>query len=169
MSALELLLLLCLGCAGAAIGRQLHLPMWPLTGSILGAATIHLLGFGAAVTPAWLALAGQLLVGCAVGSTVGRALFTTFRRISRPGAVVVVSILGVGAAGGAGLALAELLEPTPALLGSIPGGVGEMVAAAAGLGADSALVAGMHLIRLLLVLSALPWLLRWSRRWRSGS
>lgn len=169
MSALELLLLLCLGGAGAAVGRKLHLPMWPLTGAILGAATIHLFGFAAAATPAWLSVAGQLLVGCFVGSTVGRALFTTVRSVSAQGAVVVVAILGLGAAGGAGLALAGLLEPTPALLGSIPGGVGEMVAAAAGLGADSALVAGMHLIRLLLVLSALPWLLRWSRHWRSGS
>ncbi|OEV30742.1 hypothetical protein AN219_09050, partial [Streptomyces nanshensis] len=62
------------------------------------------------------------------------------------------------------LAAGGVLGPAPALLGSIPGGVGEMVSAAAGLGADSGLVAGMHLIRLVVVLSALPLLLRWARR-----
>jgi membrane AbrB-like protein len=166
MTAAQLLLLLVLGGTGSAVGRLLRLPMWPLTGAILGAGTYHLLGFGATTTPAWLSLAGQLLVGCAVGSAVGRDLFTAVRRVTAPGAVVVVSIIGLGAAGGVTFALAGLLEPTPALLGSIPGGVGEMVAAAAGLGADSALVAGMHLVRLFLVLSILPWVLRWARGWR---
>jgi uncharacterized membrane protein AbrB (regulator of aidB expression) len=76
----------------------------------------------------------------------------------------VVLIVAVGAGIGAALTLGGALGPTPALLGSIPGGVGEMVAAAAGLGGDSGLVAGMHLIRLVVVLSALPLLLRWARR-----
>jgi len=169
MTLAQLCLLLALGGAGSAVGRLLRLPIWPLTGAILGAATYHLLGSGVTATPPWLSLAGQLLVGYAIGSTVGRDLFMAVRRVTAPGAVIVVSIIGLGVAWGVTFALMGLLEPTAALLGSIPGGVGEMVAAAAGLGADSALVAGMHLIRLLMVVWALPWVLRWASGWRPAS
>jgi len=101
-----------------------------------------------------------------VGSSVGRNLLGAIRRVSRPGAVVVVTIIGVGVSAGLVIAAAGWADPAAALLGSVPGGVGEMVAAAAGLGADSALVAGMHLIRLFAVLLTLPLLLRWARTWR---
>jgi uncharacterized protein len=166
MTAYHLGLLLVLGGAGAAVGRALHVPMWPLTGAILGASTVHLFGFRPLDAPGWLAVVGQLLVGCAVGSSVGRNLFGAIRRVSRPGAVVVAAIIGVGVLVGLVLAVTGRADPVPALLGSVPGGVGEMVAAAAGLGADSALVAGMHLVRLFAVLLTLPLLLRWARRWR---
>jgi uncharacterized protein len=159
-----LTLLLGLACAGAALGRVLRLPMWPVTGSILGASAAPLVGLGGAVPPGWWSTAGQILVGSGVGSMVGRNFLASVRRVSVPGAVVVVLIVAVGAGIGAALTLGGALGPTPALLGSIPGGVGEMVAAAAGLGGDSGLVAGMHLIRLVVVLSALPLLLRWARR-----
>lgn len=159
-------LLLGLACAGAALGRLLRLPMWPITGAILGAATAPLLGLGldGGAPPGWWSAAGQLLVGSGVGSMVGQNFFASVRRVSVPGAAVVLPIIAVGGGAGVMLAVTGLLAPTPALLGSIPGGVGEMVAATAGLGGDSGLVAGMHLIRLVVVLSALPWMLRRARR-----
>jgi uncharacterized protein len=166
MPAEHLLLLLSLGAAGAAFAWAVHLPMWPITGAILGAATVHLVGLGALSTPPWLSLAGQLLVGCAVGSAVGRNLFRTFARVTAPGAVVVAALVGTGLAIGAVIAVTGLAERSVAVLGSIPAGVGEMVAVAAGLGADSALVAAMHMVRLFAVLLTVPLLLRWSRRWR---
>lgn len=159
-----LTLLLGLACAGAALGRKARLPMWPVTGSILGAATAPLLGLGGVIPPGWWSAAGQILVGSGVGSLVGRDFFASLRRAGRTGAVVVLPIIAVGAGAGVLLAVLGLLAPTPALLGSVPGGVGEMVAAAAGLGGDSGLVAGMHLVRLVVVLLALPWLLRAARR-----
>ena len=165
MAAEHLLLLVALGAAGAAVGRVLHLPMWPLTGAILGAATVHLVGLSALSTPPWLSLTGQLLVGCAVGSAVGRNLFRTFARVTAPGAVVVAALVITGLAIGAAIGAAGLAEPAVAVLGSIPAGVGEMVAVAAGLGADSALVAAMHMVRLFAVLLTVPLLLRWGRRW----
>jgi uncharacterized protein len=67
-----------------------------------------------------------------------------------------------------GLLLTWMQLPAGTLLGSVPGGVGEMVAVAAGLHADSALVAAMHLVRLVVVLLSLPLLRRWARGWRAG-
>lgn len=48
----------------------------------------------------------------------------------------------------------------------VPGGVGEMVAPATALDADSAVVAGMHVVRLLVVVSVTPLLVRWAGRWQ---
>lgn len=159
-----LTLLLGLACAGAALGRRLRLPMWPVTGSLLGASTAPLLGLGAAAPPGWWSATGQILVGSGVGSMVGRDFFPSLRRTGGTALAVAVPVVGVGAGAGVLFAVTGLLGPTPALLGSVPGGVGEMVAAAAGLGGDSGLVAGMHLMRLVVVLLTLPWLLRRFRR-----
>jgi hypothetical protein len=123
-----------------------------------------LLGLEDATPPGSWSVAGQLLVGSAVGSMVGKNFFASVRSVSGPGAAVVLPIIAVGAGAGVLLAVTGVLEPTPAVLGSVPGGVGEMVAATAGLGGNSGLVAGMHLIRLVVVLLTLPWLLRWARR-----
>jgi uncharacterized protein len=167
MSADEMLLLLALGAAGAAVGWLVHLPMWPLTGAILGAVTVHLLGRGGLTTPSWMSTTGQLMVGCAVGSAIGRNLFRTVWRAGATGAVVVGAIVGLGVLIGTALSLTGLVDPAVGLLGSVPGGVGEMVAVAAGMHADSALVAALHVVRLMAVLLALPVLLRWARRWRA--
>jgi membrane AbrB-like protein len=167
VSADQLLLLLALGAAGAGLGWALHLPMWPLTGAILGAVTVHLFGLGGVRAPAWMSTVGQLLVGCAVGSAIGRNLFRAVRRVGATGAVVVAAIVGLGVLIGTTLWLTGLVDPAVGLLGSVPGGVGEMVAVAAGMHADSALVAAMHLVRLVAVLLSLPWLLRWARGWRA--
>ena len=50
------------------------------------------------------------------------------------------------------------------VFGMVPGGVGEMVAAVASIDGDSALVAGMHLVRLVVVVSVMGSLVRWFRR-----
>jgi uncharacterized membrane protein AbrB (regulator of aidB expression) len=55
-----------------------------------------------------------------------------------------------------------------AVFGMVPGGVGEMVAAVASMGGDSALVAGIHLVRLLVVVSVMGQLARWFQRRDGG-
>ena len=72
----------------------------------------------------------------------------------------------VAAGIGLGLALwsSNGMGLTEAVFGMVPGGVGEMVSAVASLGGDSALVAGMHLVRLLIVVSVIGLLVRWFQR-----
>lgn len=160
-----MLVLLASGASGAGVARLLRLPMWPITGSIGGAAVMHALVGGAAVVPMWWALAGQALVGVAVGSAISPNVLQEFRKVVAPGALAVVTIVALGLGGGAAIAATGLLEPTEAVLGMVPGGVGEMVAAATALDADSAVVAGMHVARLLVVVSTIPLLVRWAERW----
>lgn len=160
-----LLVVLVGGVSGAAIARVVRLPMWALTGSIVGSAVAHALFGGPSSVPGWWSLLGQLLVGAVVGSTIVRGLFREFNRVLLPGTLAVVSIIGLGIALGVGIARVGGVDEVSAVFGMVPGGVGEMVAAATALRADSALVAGMHTARLIIVLSSVPLLLRLVERW----
>lgn len=161
----DAVLLLASGVAGAGAGRLLRLPMWPLTGSILGAAAVHVLVGGTAVAPTWWSVVAQVLVGTAVGAAIAPGVLAEFRAVLLPGVLAVVSILGVGVLCGLAIAATGRVHLASAVFGMVPGGVGEMVAAATALRADGALVAGIHVTRLLVVLSVLPLLVRWARRW----
>lgn len=153
------------GAVGAAAGRLLRLPMWALTGAILGSAVFQVT-VGVGGLPGWWTFVAQVAVGSAVGSRLGPSILQDFRAILVPGATAVLVIIPAGLA--AGLAIwstgrAGLVE---SVFGMVPGGVGEMVAAVAGLGGDSALVAGMHFVRLLVMLTTLHVAVRWLRRHR---
>jgi uncharacterized protein len=159
-----LLALLAGGSAGAAVGRLLRLPMWPLTGALVGAAAVHLALGGGQTLPPWCVFLAQVLVGSTVGARLGPTVLSEFRAVMVPGlmAVLVTVTAGVGLGlvlwAGNGLGLVE------AVFGMVPGGVGEMVAAVASLGGDSALVAGMHLVRIFVVVTLMGLLVRWYRR-----
>jgi membrane AbrB-like protein len=156
--------LLVSGAIGAGVGRLLRLPMWALTGAILGAAAFHLTLGGGGGLPWWWTFTAQVAVGSVVGSRLGPTVLKDFRAILVPGITVVLVVIPAGI--GLGLAIwstgrAGLVE---SVFGMVPGGVGEMVAAVTSLHGDSALVAGMHLVRLLVVLTALHFAVRWLRR-----
>ncbi len=156
--------LVAAGVAGAVLARWARVPLWPMIGAIVGSALFAWVTDGAAPVPGWWSPLAQILVGCSVGSRLGPQVVTEFRAVLLPGTVAVVSIVVAGIAIGAAFAGLGLLTPVVALFGSVPGGVGEMVAAATALGGDSAVVAGMHLVRLLVLITALPVMVAWLRR-----
>lgn len=163
-----LALLLLAGVAGAVVAKALRLPAWSMIGPLLGAAALSTLTrFSPDVPAAWSTL-GQVLVGVAVGAAVAPRLMAQFRAVVAPGSVAVVSVVGVGVLCGVLLATTGLADPTVAALGTVPGGVGEMVAAAEALEADSAAVAGIHVLRIVVVLWTLPLLVRWITRSSRG-
>jgi membrane AbrB-like protein len=166
----ELALLLLCGVVGAGVAQALRLPMWPLTGALVGTAAVHVAMSGSVQIPNAWKVGAQVLVGTAVGATVAPDLLRQFRAVLVPGAVAVVALIGVGVGCGLAMGAAGVLDPTVAAFGMVPGGVGEMVAAAQALQADSALVAGVHVVRLLIVLWSLPLLVRWvTRRFGDGA
>ena len=168
MTPTVMIMLLAAGGLGAACGRLVRLPLWPLTGSLLGAAIAHQAIGGSMSAPAWWALTAQVLVGAAVGAAVTPGMFRQFRAVLLPGLLTVALIIGAGIICGLGIAATGRVDSEAAVLGMVPGGVGEMVAAAAALHTDSAVVAGMHVARLVLVLSTVPLLVRWARRMAQG-
>lgn len=163
MSAGAMALLLLGGGLGAAAGRLVRLPMWPLTGALIGGAVVHIAAGGQLSVPTWWSTSAQVLVGAAVGATIVPGIGRQFRAVLLPGLVAVTSIIGVGVVCGLLIATTGRVDSVVAVFGMVPGGVGEMVAAATALNADSAVVAGMHVVRLLAVLSVLPVLVRVAR------
>lgn len=166
----ELVLLVLGGAVGAGAARALRLPMWSLTGALFGTAAVHVATNSSGQIPNSWSVGAQVLVGTAVGATVAPDLLRLFRAVLVPGVVAVVALIGVGVGCGLAMGAAGVLDPTVAAFGMVPGGVGEMVAAAQALQADSALVAGVHVVRLLVVLWSLPLLVRWvTRRFGDGA
>lgn len=166
MVTIELVVLLASGAVGAALGALLRLPMWPITGALLGSAVANVLLATTVTMPAGLSFFAQVLVGTAVGASVLPGFVKQLSRLILPAVAVTLTLVTAGLSAAAVMSALGLVGPQEALLGMIPGGVGEMVAASAALGADSALVAGMHVIRLLLSLWMLPLLVRWASSWR---
>lgn len=146
--------------AGAWLGRRARLPMWPLTGAILGGLLPALLWRVPIDVPGSWRVAAQVLVGTAVGSGIDRGALREFWRVVVPGVVAVATIIGVGVGSGLLIGATGHLDHLSAVLGTVPGGVGEMVASATALRADVPVVAGMHVVRLVISLAALPLLVR---------
>jgi uncharacterized protein len=169
MSATLLVGLLAAGSVGAALGRLARLPLWPLTGALIGASALHLAIGGGGTIPGWLVLVAQVLVGSTLGARLGPTVLREFREVVAPGTVAVLVTVAAGIGLGLALWSSNGMGLTEAVFGMVPGGVGEMVSAVASLGGDSALVAGMHLVRLLIVVSVIGLLVRWfQRRDREG-
>jgi uncharacterized protein len=164
VSVAVLLLLVAGGTAGALAGRLLRVPMWPLTGALLGAGAVHLAIGNHAALPAWSVFVAQVLVGSAVGARLGPDVLSEFRRLATPGLLVVGVTVGAGIALGLALWSSREVGLVEAVFGMVPGGVGEMVAAVASIDGDSALVAGMHLIRILVVVTVVDAVVRRLRR-----
>jgi membrane AbrB-like protein len=168
MNVVVLLGLLSGASVGAALGRLARLPMWPLTGALIGAGAVHLAVGGGVALPAWLIFVAQVLVGSTLGARLGPTALREFRDVMAPGMVAVLATVLAGIALGLALWSTNGLGLVEAVFGMVPGGVGEMVAAVASMGGDSALVAGIHLVRLLVVVSVMGQLARWFQRRDGG-
>jgi uncharacterized protein len=168
MSVVVLLGLLAGASVGAALGRLARLPLWPLTGALIGAGAVHLAIGGGAKLPIWLVFVAQVLVGSTLGARLGPTALREFRDVMAPGIVAVLVTVAAGIGLGLALWSSNGLGLVESVFGMVPGGVGEMVAAVASMGGDSALVAGIHLVRLLVVVSVMGWLARWFKRRDGG-
>ena len=168
MTLAALAALLAGGAVGALLGRFLRLPLWPLTGALVGAGTVELTVGTGAPFPAWAVFIAQVLVGSTVGARLGPTVLQEFRLVVVPGVVAVVATVVAGIGLGVAVWWIFPVGPVEAVFGMVPGGVGEMVSAVAGLGGDSALVAGMHIIRLLVVVTVMGALVGWFRRREGG-
>jgi uncharacterized membrane protein AbrB (regulator of aidB expression) len=103
MNVVVLLGLLSGASVGAALGRLARLPMWPLTGALIGAGAVHLAVGGGVALPAWLIFVAQVLVGSTLGARLGPTALREFRDVMAPGMVAVLATVLAGIA--LGLAL----------------------------------------------------------------
>lgn len=157
-------LVLVAGALGAVLARALHFPVWPLVGALAGVGAVHLLLLGdVSNLPQWWGVLAQVLIGAAVGSGIKRSVWHEFRMMLVPATMAVVLIISFGVIAGLFVEEASPVGHVVAVLGTVPGGVSEMVASAYALGVNGAVVAGMHIVRLLLTILCMPLLVAIAR------
>lgn len=155
----DLLLILVIGGLGSVLGGVLRIPGGTMLGGLITVAALRLSGLAPEPLGGEWSIAGQILVGAAVGSSLDRSVLATFSKVVLPGVVAVGATMLGGVTVGALLMLTTDLGPAVAFFGAAPGGMSEMTAAAVALGASGPLVASMHLVRIITVLAILPTIL----------
>lgn len=142
--------------AGALLGRALRLPAYAILGPLIVSAIIHVAGISDFKTPREILIAAQLVLGIAVGTSFrgvpARIILLAMAHTFGAVAILLVLTFGVAytVAGIAG-------QPTELLvLAFAPGGFAEMSIIALALGLDVALVAGIHVIRITLMILFAP-------------
>jgi membrane AbrB-like protein len=149
---IELALVLLAGGLGGLAGHRLRLPMGALLGAALGAGAARW-GLGAAASEGRaLQLVGQLLIGCALGSTLDREQL----RVLGPARWLIAGTIAGFVALSAGLAYVAFYRPghldlVSAFLAAAPGGASESAATAVAVDAPVAVVVALHTMRMVLV------------------
>ncbi len=148
--------------AGAAVGlllERLGVPGGLILGSMLGAATVNVIGSGAPPgLPAPLVTVTYLVLGTSIGVTVTREVLAQLRTVAAGATISAVVFIVFGLVLAAGLRWLGL-APDGIVLATSPGALSVMSAAGAELGVG-AQVAVFHTVRVVLVMFSLPLLLR---------
>ncbi len=159
-SLLDVLLLILCCVAGPPVAARLRLRAPIMTGPLLLSAGLHLLGLTSAQVPSPFLPLAQLVIGAAVGARFGRLPFAALNAEFRLTLHMMGAMLAALTAVAAGLAWITGVPLAACLLILAPGGFGNMTLVAIAIGIDPAFVALHHVLRVMMLYSLVPWLLR---------
>jgi membrane AbrB-like protein len=152
------------GTAGALALTTLGVPAGAIVGAVLGSAVMA----AARNSPeqqlslTGIRIAGLVLLGAAAGLRLDGSTLAQLAAVALPLAVALGGLLVAQLLLSWALTKAFKLDPVTALLATAPGGVSEISAIAADLGARAGVVIAIHVVRVLVVvLVALPLLMSW--------
>jgi uncharacterized protein len=151
---LKLVLLALSVLAGFAIGA-LGLPAAFLTGPLLVAATFSITNRPVIRFPLFLYRLAQSVIGVMLSFSITAKSLQTIAANWAPVIALVLAMLVLTTVIGIVLRRLTDLQPGTALLGTLPGGAGEMIAMSDSLGADARLVTVMQYGRLLAILATI--------------
>lgn len=149
------LTLLVSGLAGL-LAQRLSLPGGVIVWAIAAAAALHLLHPGLSALPEALRVTAQILIGITIGAGVSRGPLRALGSVRWQVALTMSLLLAGCLSAGLLLASRTPLDLPTALLATGPGGASDMAVAAVLLGVDAALVAGLQVVRQLLVFGLVP-------------
>lgn len=155
--AINLAALVACGLVGSFLGRRLHFPSPNFLGPFV---TVVLVSWSVPfqfVLPTAFFNLGLLLVGLSIGARFDAAGAAKLGKAVLIEVVLVLVLILLCLAVGFGFHWLTGIDSMTAVLGSTPGGMEAMVAAAATLGGDPGLVLAMQMTRWFLVLVAGPW------------
>lgn len=161
MALADIALLTVCGVAGVVLGRRLRLPAPMLVGPMVLSGIVHLVGLTESAPPGGLVIAAQVMLGTIMGC----------RFIGTPGRTVVKALIlsfwatlitfAVALAFAVALWSVTALPMEQIVLAYAPGGLTEMSLVALAIQAEVAFVALHHVVRIVIVIAAAPFLFRW--------
>jgi membrane AbrB-like protein len=153
--------LLAATAMGGFVMQRLNAPNAFVLGALAVAIPLTAFAFTASAVPRWLINAGQLLLGCALGSRFNRSFLTRAPRFMGAVAATVVLAMVLSALFAIGLARVTGIHPATLVLATAPGGVAEMAVTAKVLELGVPLVTAFHVTRIVLLLLCTAPLFRW--------
>lgn len=145
-----------LGLAAALALRALRVPNGWFLGPLAASALLTATGAGAPALPPLLVDAGQVAIGCALGSLFRRALLRDARVLLPSILLGVAQGVGLLAAFAAAVSAITGRSAATMLLATAPGGIAEMCLTARTLRLGVPLVTAFHVVRLLAQLTLAP-------------
>lgn len=143
------------GLCGALALQRLRVPAAVLIGTVAGIFVGKLvLGFPALPPVPGLNGVLQMAVGIFVGARMTRTALSTGLRSLLPASLLAVVLLLAGVLSALLVSRITGVETRTALFAAAPGGITEMSTVGAAFGADGAIIAAVHLVRLLLAILA---------------
>jgi membrane AbrB-like protein len=150
-----------LALAAAWILERLRVPSGSLLGPTIVVATVNLAA-DAKVSdlPAPVRFLAFAALGWSIGAAFTPQTLAILRSAAGPVLISVLLLLGAGGLLAWGLVTLTSIDPATAFLAASPGALSQMIAVSASTGADSPLVATMHLLRLFAVMVVSPFVVR---------
>lgn len=164
----DIVLLVVLGIAGAAIFRRLGVPNPNFLGPMTFAAIFSVAGFSLAPYPLLVIAAAQIVLGSWLGAQFRREVLTSALGLSVMGIASSMLLLLLCSLCAIAIAAVSGLNWKTVVLGAAPGGAVEMALTAKFLGENVVLITTFHIVRIFIFMPSIPWivkgLLRYDRR-----
>lgn len=157
---MKIIKIIILVCCGAFFGIYFNLPIGALTGSFIAVATAQVMGLGAKRLNRRAKQGVQMFIGGIVGLNFNSELINEIKMLLLPGVLATLGHVFFA------FILALLLKKyfaidwLTALCGSIPAGMSEITVIANDIDTDIEQVILMHLFRVSMIVTILPFLLR---------
>ena len=151
----KVVITLIIGLIGGYVGIKLNIPAGAMIGSMIFVGLYNVLS-NKAQMPMNLKFIAQIIIGCAVGLNFTKDSILGLRNIILPSIILVIGLTTLSIILGYMIHKFTGLDLQTALFSSAPGGLADMTIMSEAFGAQTHIVALLHLIRLTTVLTVLP-------------
>lgn len=155
----KIVLTLIMGLVGGFLGIKLKIPAGAMIGSMIFVGGYNVLTNGAHM-PTNFKLIAQIVIGCTVGLNFTMDSVLGLKKIIIPSIILVIGLTTLSIILGYIIHKATGIDLPTALFSAAPGGLTDMTIMSESFGAQTHIVALLHLIRLTTVLIVLPAVIR---------
>jgi len=146
---------LAVSCLIGFTAHKLNLPMGAMLGALIAAAAFNLVTEHA-VFYNELRIALQLLTGAMIGSRIGIEEAKSMKAILLPTVLLLIGMVAMNITFGAAVYSLSELDIVTSLFSVTPGGATDMAMISTDLGANTAYVAILQIIRIIIIITLLP-------------